>query len=147
MKRILLAILFAIVCVSCSTSKVQPEPDPADLFVGEYTVTDNYFLLWGNSSGSSSLTSKFMLTKIAPNRVKMIGEWTTTGTVTSNTIQLDPCPYSDSEGFVNYTFGVGTLYYDNTLRFSYTGTGSMNYNGRPYPWNVSGNVIATKITE
>ncbi len=43
-----------------------------------------------------------MLTKLFPNQVKMIGEWTTTGTITSNTIRLDPCPYSDSDGYVNY---------------------------------------------
>lgn len=143
MKKAIIAIslFFAVAC----SSQLTPDPDPADAFVGEYTTVDNYYVRWGGDNKSSSFTSKFMLTKISTNQVKMIGEWTTTGTVTSNTIRLDPCPYSDSDGYVNYTFGVGTLY-GNTLTFSYSGTGSRRYsNGVAYPWETSGNVTATKI--
>lgn len=143
MKNILL-VLTAILAIGCS-SNLSPEPDPADAFVGEYTTVDNYYVRWGGDNKSSTLTSKFMLTKLSANQVKMIGEWTTTGTITGNTIRLDPCPYSDSDGYVNYTFGVGTLY-GNTLTFTYSGTGSRRFtNGVAYPWETSGNVTATKI--
>ena len=143
MKNILLAltVIFAIGC----SANLSPEPDPSDAFVGEYTTVDNYYVRWGGDNKSSTLTSKFMLTKLSANQVKMIGEWTTTGTVTGNTIRLDPSPYSDSDGYVNYTFGVGTLN-GNILTFTYTGTGSRRFtNGVAYPWETSGNVTATKI--
>ena len=43
------------------------------------------------------------------------------------------CLFSDSNGYVNYTFGVGTLY-GNTLSFTYYGTGLRRYtNGVAYP--------------
>lgn len=139
-------ILFVFIIVLCSGCvNIFREPDPADAFVGEYTVTDKYFVRWGGDSKSSTLTSKFILIKIAPSQVKMIGEWTTTGTITSNTIRLDPCPQTDSDGYVNYTFGVGTLYGD-ILTFTYSGTGSRRYsNGVAYPWETGGSVTATRI--
>lgn len=143
MKRVLVAItlLLASACSSIFTL----EPDPADAFVGEYTTVDNYFVRWGGDYKSSTLTSRFMLIKLSANQVKMVGEWTTTGTITGNTIRLDACLFSDSNGYVNYTFGVGTLY-GNTLSFTYYGTGLRRYtNGVAYPWETSGNVTATKI--
>lgn len=143
MKRIIFFILSLALVAGCSDALSQ-DPDPADAFVGEYSVVDNYYVRWGGDSKTSSLNSKFMLTKIASNQVKMIGEWTTTGTITSNTIRLDPCPQTDGDGYVNYTFGVGTLN-GNKLTFTYSGTGSRRYsNGVAYPWETSGNVIATK---
>lgn len=146
MKRVLLLVLTTILINSCwdfyFDSKVEPTPpDPADAFVGNYSFTDNYFVRWGNDSKSSSYTSKFTLTKISANMIQMTGAWTTTGTVTSNTVQFNSCPQSDSEGYVNYSFGTGILS-GNTLTFSYSGYGQRRYYGVAYPWETSGNVTA-----
>ena len=142
MKRFLIAVVALVSFVGCTEGVLGD--DPADAFVGEYTAVDKYYVRWGSDNKSSSLNTKFMLSKLSSNQVKMIGAWTTTGTVTGNTIRLDPCPETDNDGYVNYTFGVGTLS-GNTLTFSYSGTGSRRYsNGVAYPWETSGTVTATK---
>ena len=138
-------ILSALLVASCSDLSKNMNQDPADAFVGEYTTVDNYYVRWGSDNKTSSLTSKFKLTKLSANQVKMIGEWNTTGTVTGNTIRLDVCPYTDKDGYITYTFGVGTLN-GKTLTFTYSGTGSRRYsNGVAYPWESSGSVVATKF--
>lgn len=145
MRKLLFA--FAVICLpllltNCSGVETDAE-EPADAFVGEYTTVDTYFITWGGDSKNSQLTSKFMLLKVDSDRVRMIGEWNTTGTVSGNSIVLDPTVYTDSDGYVNYTFSPGTLY-GNTLKFSYSGSGQMRFtNGVSYPYNVSGNIVAT----
>ncbi len=140
----LFIIAFGLLILSCAKT---PQKDPADDLVGKYKYTDNYYLKWGGASKSDTFQGSFTLTKISANKVQMTGDWRTTGTITGNTIQFDFCPQTDSKGYVNYTFGVGTIGYSN-MTFTYTGSGYMTYdNGVSYPWNTSGNVYAWKISE
>ena len=140
MKKLLLLISMMFCLTSCLGSIFS---DPADAFVGDYTYTNSYFVRWGGDSKSSTITGNFSLTKVSYNTVQMTGAWTTTGTVTGNTVRFDICPQSDSKGYVTYTFGSGRLS-GNTLSFSYTGSGSVKYGLVAYPWEESGNVTATK---
>lgn len=140
LKRLIILISTSFLFSSCIGALLQ---DPADAFVGNYTYTDNYFVRWGGDSKSSSLNGYFTLTKVSSNMVQMTGAWTTTGTVTGNTVQFTACPQSDSEGYVNYTFGSGRLS-GNRLSFSYSGYGQRRYYGISYPWETSGKVVATK---
>ena len=140
LKRLIILISTSFLFSSCIGALLQ---DPADAFVGNYTYTDNYFVRWGGDSKSSSLNGYFTLTKVSSNMVQMTGAWTTTGTVTGNTVQFTACPQSDSEGYVNYTFGSGRLS-GNRLSFSYSGYGQRRYYGISYLWETSGKVVATK---
>lgn len=139
-KRIIFLIASLFILTSCVGSLLS---DPADAFVGTYTYTDNYYVRWGGDSKSSSMTGRFTISKISSNKVQMTGAWTTTGTVTSNTVQFNACPQSDSEGYCNYTFGAAFLS-GNTLSFSYSGYGQRRYYGISYPWETGGKVTAKK---
>ena len=139
-KRAVLLFIASLFITSCLGSIFS---DPADAFVGDYSYTNSYFVRWGGDSKSSTITGYFSLTKISYNTVQMTGAWTTTGTVTVNTVRFDICPQSDSKGYVTYTFGSGRLS-GNTLSFSYTGSGSVKYSLVAYPWEESGNVTATR---
>ena len=133
LKRLIILISTSFLFSSCIGALLQ---DPADAFVGNYTYTDNYFVRWGGDSKSSSLNGYFTLTKVSSNMVQMTGAWTTTGTVTGNTVQFTACPQSDSDGS-------GRLF-GNRLSFSYSGYGQRRYYGISYPWETSGKVVATK---
>ena len=139
-KRLIILISTFFLFSSCIGAILQ---DPADAFVGNYTYTDKYYVRWGGDSKSSSLTGSFVLTKISSNMVQMSGAWSTTGTVAGNTVQFNPCPQTDGEGYCNYSFGSAVLS-GNTLTFTYTGYGQRRYYGISYPWETSGNVTAKK---
>ena len=137
-------LLAGLLAMGCSKT---PQKDPADDLVGKYNYTDRYYLKWGSVSKNDTYQGSFSLTKIAPNKVRMTGDWNTTGTITGNSIQFDFCPQPSSQGYVNYTFGAGTIGYTN-MTFTYTGSGDMTYdNGVSYPWDTSGNVYAWRISE
>ena len=134
--------LFALVAVVSSCKK---DDASADAFVGKYLFTDSQFVIWGNDSRALSSDGAFQLTKLSGNKVKMTGAWTTTGEVSGDTVTFADDMQSDNSGYITYHFGAGTLT-GNTLRFSYSGTGSLKYsNGVAYPYSCSGNVVATKI--
>lgn len=144
MKRFFIAFLMAAVAVVASCTK-EVKVDPADQFVGDYQFVENYYVHWGSASYSSTLESKFRISKVSANEVQMTGAWNTIGTVHGDAVSFGVCPQSDSEGYVNYTFGTANLV-GNQLFFTYVGTGSVRYNnGVSYPWESSGNVIATKV--
>ena len=140
MKKVVILAITTVMLSSCLGSIFS---DPADAFVGNYSYTNNYFVKWGGDSKSSTLTGRFTLEKVSSNMVQMTGPWTTTGTVVGNTVRFDACPQSDSNGFINYSFGSGRLS-GNTLTFSYTGTGQVKYGRLAYPWEESGTVTAIK---
>lgn len=143
MKKCFLFCVIVFLSVACG--KLSPAADPADAFVGNYSYTDSYYVRWGGDSKSSSLNGTFTLTKISANQVQMSGAWSTIGNVIGNTVSFGTCPQTDSQGYVNYTFGSGSLT-GNTLTFSYVGYGSIRFtNGVSYPWESSGNVIAKKL--
>ena len=143
MKKFILFCIIALFSVACG--KLSPDADPADAFVGNYSYTDYYYVRWGGDNKSSSLNGTFTLTKISANQVQMSGAWSTIGNVVGNTVSFGTCPQTDSQGYVNYTFGSGNLV-GNTLTFSYSGYGSRQFtNGVSYPWETSGNVTARKI--
>lgn len=147
MKRFIIILLstLSISLSSCSGLMSNPEPDPADAFVGLYTYTDNYFVKWGGDSGYLSNEGRFALTKLSANQVQMSGAWKSLGTVVGNTVTFSDDMQSDSAGYITYKFGVATLN-GNTLTFNYSGSGSLKYsaNGVAYPWECSGKVVATK---
>ena len=140
----LLVIVFGLLTLSCSKTS---QKDPADDLVGKYKYTDHYYLKWGGDSKNDTYQGTFSLTKIASNKVRMTGDWNTTGTITGNSIQFEFCPQSSSQGYVNYTFGAGIIGYTN-MTFTYSCSGYMTYsNGISYPWDTSGNVYAWRISE
>ena len=145
-KRLLFILPPLLFAVSCTGFGVSPDPDPADVFVGRYNYTDNYFVTWGSDSGSLSNDGAFRLTKLSKNQVKMTGAWTSIGEVIGNTVSFSNDMQSDASGYITYSFGVGTLT-GKTLTFNYSGSGNLKYsaNGIAYPWTCSGRVVATKI--
>ena len=143
MKRLFFAFLMAAVAVAVSCTK-EARVDPADQFVGDYQYVDNYYVRWGGDAMSKTYVGSFSISKVSANEVQMIGDWNTLGTVHGNVVSFGACPQSDSEGYVNYTFGAANLV-GNQLIFTYVGTGSVRYNGVPFPWECSGNVTATKV--
>ena len=141
---IVLGVASVVVFTVFSCSKIGIE-DPADTFVGEYNFIDKYTAVWGNDSRTINSGGTFWLTKISKDQVKMTGAWTTIGTVVENTISFGQDMSSDADGFITYTFGVGTLI-DDILTFKYSGTGSLKYtDGRSYPCSLSGTVTARKV--
>lgn len=144
MKTRVYIVLLVILTFFSSCIKTVRE-DPADRFVGHYQYVDNYYVRWGGDSKSSSLSGSFSLTKISATEVQMSGPWTTLGVVSGNTVSFGACPQTDSDGYINYTFGVANLI-GNQLTFSYVGVGSQRFtNGISYPWESAGNVTATKM--
>lgn len=143
MRKVLFYIFALLLCLSCG--KHTPDPDPADYFVGNYTFTDNYYLRWGGDSRALANEGYFTLSKVSANQVEMTGAWNTLGTVTGNIISFSSCPQSDASGYLNFTFGVASLYGEQ-LSFTYSAMGSVQYKGVPFPMEVSGNVVARKTT-
>ena len=141
-KNILLLLVFLSTLCSCNKYSLY---DPADIFVGTYTFTDNYYVKWGNDSKTITSSGSFKLTKISSNQVQMTGAWNTTGTISGNEIFFQSCIDGDTNGYITYIFGTGTLY-KTQLNFTYSGSGSLKYNnGITYPLNINGNIISTKI--
>lgn len=144
MKRVLLLISTVLCLAACE--KRLPDSDAvltADDFVGAYSYTDHAFVSWGTSSYTSALAGIITLTKITDDLVQMNGTWVTTGTVSGNTIQFNPCPQSYADGYCNYTFGMATLS-GNTLSFTYVGYGQRSFNGTTGLWTINGSVAAVK---
>ena len=141
MKRFVL-LLFAALSITDCGDLLTPEPDPADAWIGIYNYIDNYYLSWGNSTKSDTYQGQFSLTKIDKDRVRMSGDWNTTGRIQGNSIYFDFCPQSDANGYYNYTFGAGILGSSN-MTFTYSCSGERRYsNGVSYPWRSNGNVYA-----
>jgi len=119
-------------------------PTAADNFAGSYTFTDNYSVTIGEETTSSSFTGTFMLTKIFSDTVQMEGAWSTTGTVTSNTVVFYSCTESDGQGgYITYSFDTGTLS-GNTLVFTYKGKGQRKVDDILTTWETSGSITAVK---
>lgn len=143
--HIILLTVASFGLASCLPLPVATQPDDADMIVGKYNYTDNYYLKWGSGSKSDTYNGSFTLTKISVNKVRMTGDWSTTGTITGNTIQFDFCPQNDSKGYYNYTFGAGIASSSN-MTFTYTCTGARTAdNGVSYQWDCNGNVYAWKV--
>ena len=119
-------------------------PTAADNFAGSYTFTDNYTVTVGEDVTSSSFTGTFLLTKIFSDTVQMQGAWSTTGTVTGNTVVFNPCTEPDGQGgYITYSFDTGSLS-GNTLVFTYKGKGSRKVDDESVPWETAGSVVAVK---
>ena len=119
-------------------------PTAADEFVGSYTFTDNYTVKLEEETNSSSFTGTFLLSKISSSSIQMQGAWTTTGTVTGNTVVFSPCSEPDGQGgYVTYSFDTGSLA-GNTLVFTYKGKGYRKVDDVVTSWETAGSVTAVK---
>lgn len=140
MKRLL---AFALTCVAMlSCSKLEQE-DPADKFVGTYSVSVTQFVVWGSASGTLSDNGTFMITKESATKVRVSGYMSTTGEVTGSTLYLNGFNSSDSAGYINTTFSPATLA-GNVLTFTASRSGQLKDNGIAYPYRSTDNFTAIK---
>lgn len=142
-KGLVLFLLLAVTCV-ISSCKGDDSLDPANAFIGAYSYEDNYELTWGPMSGTYTENGGFAINKVSSNKVDFSNPWKTTATVTGNQLAIDPVKESNSDGYVNYTFGTAT-FENEVLTFTYQGTGSMKYiDGRTYTYSTSGTIVARR---
>lgn len=140
MKRLL---AFALACVAIlSCSKLEQE-DPADKFVGSYSLSVTQNVVWGADSGTLSNTGTLTISKIGSSSVSISGYFYTTGEVTENVLYIKGYSVSDSEGYLTNTFLPATLS-GKVLTFSGNQTGQLKYGSKLYPFRSSDYYTAIK---
>lgn len=147
LKYLIIGVIVALSVASCGGLLEDVVSDPADAFVGNYSMSQTYLSVIANTSNSYTADDGgFILTKLSKDKVKMTGGWTTIGTVIGNTVSFEDTMQSGDMYSQSYSFSVATLT-GNTLKFSYSSTGHIKFEegGLTYPWSCTGNVTATKL--
>ncbi|MBQ9202374.1 MAG: hypothetical protein IJ154_08445 [Bacteroidales bacterium] len=144
MKKLFYLLLLPLLCVSCEELE-EPEPDPADAFVGRYEYFTTMFATYGSASQTGMLEGEFSIVKLSRDRVRMTGDWSSIGEVYGNTVSFSDDYQSDASGYLTFKFGAAS-FSGGLLYFNYTASGRLKYtDGVAYPFTCNGSVTAHRI--
>ena len=139
--------LTIIIFISLGLSSCINNEDSAtvDNLVGTYSISAVEYVTWGYSSGTMSNSGMLTISKISGNRIQTSGFFSTTGTVSGNTLFFEAFNSSDAYGYITYSFSSATLS-GNVMTFTIYASGQLADNGVMYPYRMTSNVTAIKIS-